>query len=627
MSILNSIDIYIRRWKRYDSNLSRKRLLIVLFCLSLFFLYNGPSFFRWIWHKTPLLKDESINCVEREINVLIASGGSSKDDVYIWKSYEQIDKSRKQFTFYVGNGKIGFSLSHTESGHFFILGKRALDTILPFYPFIETDYLTDKTQKALIIKLVDGIAHRVTCIRSYSQPSSVVETFYAHRFISSLFVHEIRIANPSEVPLLLKFKREGWKGTDDVLKQHMVLNRDVEYHQIQGQIKSADKQKPMDFIIAAPIVPETVEIEGRGRKTLMFRTFVNYTKPGSSSSRYVDKIPELKLYLRETVKKVIEMNSATLKNYHVEAWHNLWKSGFGISHSKAEGSVNGDFINATLYYILSQKSAFADDIDIFTPTSLVEHARTNALLSRPDSCYHGYSTLQSNTLWTDLSTVQNVNKIVSLWLLTLENQGCHYLIEAGAEGTMQALILSLAPFQFTKFQVQFNAQPKDLHRDYFIRRLRYGNITFVNITVLVGEDNKASIFVALDKNIANKQLYACDAGCLDPPATLTSQPIQFPVKETQPPTAILYITFDKLRLEEFKHSLHVKEVNLAPAHEHHIIALHRHGHQLGGLPALFWVSIVFLIVIFHLFLVKLIYNEYCGNSSAVPTYERVRYAV
>jgi hypothetical protein len=52
----------------------------------------------------------------------------------------------------------------------------------------------------------------------------------------------------------------------------------------------------------------------------------------------------------------------------------------------------------------------------------------------------------------------------------------------------------------------------------------------------------------------------------------------------------------------------------APAHEHHVIALHKHGHHLGGLPTLFWVSICFLIVTFHLFLFKLIYNEYCGQQ-------------
>ena len=53
----------------------------------------------------------------------------------------------------------------------------------------------------------------------------------------------------------------------------------------------------------------------------------------------------------------------------------------------------------------------------------------------------------------------------------------------------------------------------------------------------------------------------------------------------------------------------------APAHEHHVIALHKHGNKLGGLPAIFWFSIGFLILVFHVFLFKLIWQEYCAGAS------------
>lgn len=64
--------------------------------------------------------------------------------------------------------------------------------------------------------------------------------------------------------------------------------------------------------------------------------------------------------------------------------------------------------------------------------------------------------------------------------------------------------------------------------------------------------------------------------------------------------------------------------SLAPAHEHHVIALHKHGHHFGGLPTIFWASLAFLIIIFHLFLFKLIYNEYCQGQDR---YGRTRYSV
>lgn len=45
----------------------------------------------------------------------------------------------------------------------------------------------------------------------------------------------------------------------------------------------------------------------------------------------------------------------------------------------------------------------------------------------------------------------------------------------------------------------------------------------------------------------------------------------FPVKLTEPLTAILYITQDREHIEELRHAIHVKEVAEAPAHEHHVI--------------------------------------------------------
>lgn len=67
----------------------------------------------------------------------------------------------------------------------------------------------------------------------------------------------------------------------------------------------------------------------------------------------------------------------------------------------------------------------------------------------------------------------------------------------------------------------------------------------------------------------------------------------------------------------------------APAHEHSVIALHKHGHTLGGLPTFFWVCVGVLIVVFHLFLFKLIYNEYCGGyqeSKSFHDKHKVRYS-
>ena len=88
----------------------------------------------------------------------------------------------------------------------------------------------------------------------------------------------------------------------------------------------------------------------------------------------------------------------------------------------------------------------------------------------------------------------------------------------GADGALQAMILSFGAMRFSHQHLEFNTEPKDLHRDYYFRRINYGDSTHVNVTVLVGDDNKAVLYAALDRN--DKDFYACDAGCLDVPVKL-----------------------------------------------------------------------------------------------------------
>jgi hypothetical protein len=63
---------------------------------------------------------------------------------------------------------------------------------------------------------------------------------------------------------------------------------------------------------------------------------------------------------------------------------------------------------------------------------------------------------------------------------------------------------------------------------------------------------------------------------------------------------------------------------LAPPHAHDVLALHRHGHKLGGLPIIFWITLAFLILIFHLFLLKIVLNEMGFFKHTLPTYTRAR---
>ncbi|ESO12192.1 hypothetical protein HELRODRAFT_158656 [Helobdella robusta] len=99
-------------------------------------------------------------------------------------------------------------------------------------------------------------------------------------------------------------------------------------------------------------------------------------------------------------------------------------------------------------------------------------------------------------------------------------------------------------------------------------------------------------------------------------AVLRAQRVSLPVKLTEPVTSILYITSDLQHMKELKDVIHVHSVHEAPAHEQHLMVMHKHGHHWGGLPLFFWVTLITLILIFHLFLFKLVYNEYCAPQDS-----------
>ena len=208
-------------------------------------------------------------------------------------------------------------------------------------------------------------------------------------------------------------------------------------------------------------------------------------------------------------------------------------------------------INATMYYVLSQSP---------TPlhsgqTSEGKRSELQGFLSYTEGCYSGIRTLQATNLWTPLTSLTRVDTVVSYWLLNLEKNGCHNLIRAGADGVMQAMVLSLPGLKFSNHHLELNVHPRELHRDLSVRRVNYGNETHINISVNVMDDNRAALFVSLDK--MQRDYYACDAGCLDPPVRLGPTAQQFPVKLTEPVTAILYITADHEHMNDLKHVIHV----------------------------------------------------------------------
>lgn len=602
-----------RRVKRlFDGYLSSRKALLLIMLVLAFVLYLGPSLFRWVRRKTPIMIDPSIGCVALNIDPFLRDVGDF--DASLYRSYES--GTDKQLLAFVGNGKVGFSVD--DDNTLFAFHNRTLSLALPFHPGVEITYPGASHQEASVVHFVKGTVFRYQCFNKRRKTISVGHTYYAHRTIPSLFVQNIKIVNPLSDPITFGVEQKGSTTENLQAKPLGIKDRygqdNIIWH---GKLPArGSKDGIIVFALVTPKLPSTIVVEPKSSTVLRIQTLVDYIGP-VKPEQYPSTVTQVKNFLKEEMQKVVSMESHVLRNMHVDAWNQLWSSGFGISHSKAYGALNGDVINGTIYYVLSHTRALASEWN----TSPSEHRELQTLLAYPEHCYSGHHTLQASTLWADLTSLSSVTNAVCLWMLTLENQGCSNLMKTGAEGVLQAMVLSLGAFLFKDSHLEFNTQPKDLHRELYFRRISYGNATHLNVSVILGDDNKALLKVVLDRS--DRDYYACDGGCLDPPVKLDFKSKQFPVKLTAPITAVLYITSDKVHMEELKHTIHVQEVVEAPAHEHHVLALHRHGHQLGGLPTLFWVSITFLIVVFHLFLAKLIYNEYCGT----PEKTRGRYVV
>ncbi|KAK7870411.1 hypothetical protein R5R35_003745 [Gryllus longicercus] len=598
----------IRRWKRTLENyFTYRRAFILITIVFGFIFYVGPNFMRWLSQAKPDIEDVAERCLKERLRQFNFDFEEFNANI----QHIPLQDNEKPYVPYIGNGVFGLSI-YPDSPLYIRYG-RTLSLPVYWHPIITVAGDSRPAKEATVIHYLTGIAHRFQC---FSSGLYVSYQYYAHRTMAAILVQDISITNPTNENLFLnlqQLKLSNWPTavSHTVTFQHGIGDHD--YQAVTGMVEVAN---PNSDVIAVSIVskkiPRTVEVKAHKSATLEFLTSIEYSEPIHKGD-YAAKKDITENQCMEKMKRAVLKTRQNRQADHVNVWQNLWSTGVSISQSKAANAINGDKINATIYYVLSHvTSPYYEE----GTTKERKNDLANSLFYA-EGCYGGHHTLQADNLWGDLSSVKDVNITASKWLLTLEKQGCHNLLKAGASGVIQAIVLSVGSLRFSNQHLEFNIHPKFLHRDFLFRRIGYGNSTHVNISVVVQEDNKAVLYVALDRS--DKFYYACDGGCLDNPVQLGPMKKQFPVKLTDPVTAILYITYDRQHMEDLRHAIHLKEVAEAPAHEHHVIALHKHGDHLGGLPALFWVSISFLIIVFHLFLFKLIYNEYCGSQDKYRT--------
>ncbi|XP_017296469.1 uncharacterized protein KIAA2013 homolog [Kryptolebias marmoratus] len=435
-------------------------------------------------------------------------------------------------------------------------------------------------------------------VQSVRDCISIREEFIAHRSRPNVFLQRVHVSNPSDRSITLDISpahRNKFSSSLETLE-----NREVELSSGRVQVEN---NRMILVVVVTKKLNGRIQVPAKSEFLDNILSVVWTSEPIESS-----KLEETFSFLRDGAKKEMEELLRTEVNDlvldHQKAWMDLFISGVEMRRITDSHTPSSRTVNTTLYYILSSSTAPLLDRRLNSE----ERARLESSLNYADHCFSGHATMHAENLWPGrVTSAAQILQLVTLWTLTLQKRGCKVLVAAGAHGAMQGMVLSFGGLQFTENHLQFQADPDVLHNSYSLRGIHY-NRDLINLAVLLDSEGKPFLHVSVKQQDTPVKLYACEAGCLNEPVELTSEVKghTFPVMVTQPITPLLYISTDLRHLQDLHHTLHLKGIL---AHEEHM------ANRYPGLPFLFWFSVASLITLFHLFLFKLIYNEYCGPGA------------
>ncbi|XP_072888070.1 uncharacterized protein KIAA2013 homolog [Hemitrygon akajei] len=459
--------------------------------------------------------------------------------------------------------------------------------------------------RAALIQFQEGMVHLLQCIQTGSSHKSrecvtLREDVIVHRSRPHLILQRIHISNPSDRAVVLEVNAPpvtGSKFSFSLEKQN-----DQEFVLLAGRVLT-EKRETILVVVATEKVAPKLQVAAKSEFTEHVLSVV-YTLELLDLTKVEESVSKLRRAAKTEMSELLRLGAEVLYQEHQKVWGDLINSGVEMKKITDSHTPSSVIVNRTLFYVLSTSPAPLLDLQ----SGAEERERLEASLNYADHCFSGHATMHAENLWPErTSDVAHLLQLSSLWQLTLQKRGCKSLVAAGAHGMMQGMVMSFGGLQFTENHLQFQADPSVLHNSYLLRGIHY-NKDLINLAVLLDGDDKPFLHVSVKPQEQQVKLYGCEAGCMNDPVELTAElkGHVFPVMVTRPITPLLYISTDLTHLQALRHTLHLKAIL---AHEDHM------AEQYPGLPFLFWFSVASLITLFHLFLFKLIYNEYCGPGA------------
>ncbi|XP_035233131.1 uncharacterized protein LOC118204949, partial [Stegodyphus dumicola] len=244
-----------RRCKRaVDSYMSLRKAFLLAIVVLGFLLYVGPSMFRWLRKKTPIMIDPNIGCIAANINALVRE--SYNFDTSVYRSYEPDENF---FLPYVGNGKIGVPLDGNEQ--LYIFYKRSLSVPVNYHPIVQVDIPGASSQEGSATQFTNGIAYKFQCFNMRRKPVSVIHQFYAYRIVPSLLIQQIEIVNPLSEDLTLILRQESATSNEhSPLVITLPNGNKFDYKVFSEEVKVPGSTETIMLSIAAAKVPSTITV-------------------------------------------------------------------------------------------------------------------------------------------------------------------------------------------------------------------------------------------------------------------------------------------------------------------------------------------------------------------------------
>lgn len=350
--MMESLDLGRRLKRNFDSYFTYRRLCLFIISVLVVFMYIIPYLVKWVGiHRSPVNTEDEIDTCLRD---RLTSFYSESFEYNVNIKHVPVENDEKPYVAYVGNGVFGVEINKDSQVYFRQGRSLSLPTFIFPIVYLQNYYMTSY-KEAFVTNYLTGIVHAFQCYKGGVYASF---QYYAHRTHQSILVQDIKISNPTDLNFEItlqsnKIVRWGNSLPYTISVQHG--DTPVPYRVYSGSVNTSSDNEIVAVSVATRSFPIKIEVEARNSRNLHLLTSLNYSQPTKKSFLAIKK-PEIEKGVIESLKKAVMEDPNHLKESHANVWQEHWSTGLTIGTSKAKDALNGDKINATMYYVLSQVS-------------------------------------------------------------------------------------------------------------------------------------------------------------------------------------------------------------------------------------------------------------------------------